>query len=436
MQAVLGRRPRPNRRLWAVALVSGLALGASACAGPSGNARLDSVEASGDGTLRIGLILDNNGDSAFLNESELAAAKLAIEQINGVGGHKGRPVELLPKDATGDSAEFGRDAGAQARSLLDAGADVVIGPSDSSHAPAAIDVLSRAKVPVMSPANTAAALSGYKSGGYYFRTAAADSAQGSVLAKLAHDGGAKRLAVLHENSDYGSQVSEAVSDAARRLGMEALPAAGFAEGKAGSAVATLKDEAPDAVVVVARRGAQAALAELLNAGISGKKLLLSDGAIRQYGLELGAGGLDGARGVLPGAFPGTDFQNELVGIDPELKDMTFAAETFDAVNLAGIAAAAAEDDAGASITASLTTVSGGVRPPGAPAAERTACSSYRECLDVLKAGKTPDYEGESGPIGFDANGDITSANYMVFSYGPDNTAKMAAKETATRSAVS
>ncbi len=397
---------------------------------------MDSVEASGDGTLRIGLLLDNTGDSAFLNESELAAAKLAVKQINAAGGHKGQPVELLPPNATADSAEFGRDAGAQAHSLLDAGADVVIGPSDSSHAPAAIDVLSRAKVPVISPANTATALSSYRSGGYYFRTSAADSAQGSVLAKLAHDGGAKRLAVLHEDSDYGKEVSAAVSDAARRLGMEALPAAGFADGKAGSAVATLRDAAPDAVVVVARRGAQGALTELLNAGISGKKLLLSDGAIRQYGSEVGAGGLDGARGVLPGTSPGTDFQNELVGIDPGLKDMTFAAETFDAVNLAAIAASAAEDDAGASIAASLTTVSGGVLPKAATGKDRTTCGTYGECVTALKAGKTPDYDGESGAIAFDANGDITSANYMVFGYGPDNTAKMVGKETAARSAAS
>ncbi|NYD78833.1 ABC transporter substrate-binding protein [Arthrobacter cupressi] len=420
----------------ALALVPGLILAISACAAPSGNARLDSVEASGDGTLRIGLILDNTGESAFLNPSQLAAAKLAVAQINAAGGHKGQPVELLPADVGADAAEFTRDAGAQARSLLDARADVVIGPSDSSHAPAVIDVLSRAKVPVISPANTATVLSGYKSGGYYFRTAAADSAQGSVLAKLAHEGGAGRLAVMHEDTGYGKDVAVAVADAARRLGLEVLPTAGFAEGKAGSAVAAFKDAAPDAVVVVARRGAQAALAELLNAGISGKKLLLSDGAVRQYGGELGARGLDGARGVLPGVFPGTDFQNALVGTDPGLKDLTFAAEAFDAVNLAAVAAAAAEDDGGASIAALLTTVSGGVRPQDAGTEERAACGSYRACMEVLEAGKTPDYEGESGAIGFDANGDITSANYMVFGYGPDNRATMEGKETATRAPAS
>ena len=69
----------------------------------------------------------------------------------------------------------------------------MIGPTDSSRAPAAIDVLSNAKVALISPANAASGLSTYRSGGYYFRTSAADVAQAAVLVKLAKDGGAKTL---------------------------------------------------------------------------------------------------------------------------------------------------------------------------------------------------------------------------------------------------
>ena len=42
-----------------------------------------------------------------------------------------------------------------------------------------------------------------------------------------------------------------------------------------------------------------------------------------------------------------------------MKDLSFAAEAYDAVNLAALAAAAAEDDAGRSIAANLIAVSGG-----------------------------------------------------------------------------
>ncbi|MFB9820825.1 ABC transporter substrate-binding protein [Arthrobacter ramosus] len=435
-----GTQPLGGRRSRVVSLLAGfaaLALGLAGCSAPIGNARLSSVTPSGDGVLRVGVILDNTGSSAFLNESELAAAKLAVKQVNDAGGYKGHPVELLPASAASEgssAAAFTADTAAQAKALLSAHADVVVGPTDSSHAPAAIDVLSPARIPLISPANTASGLSSYKNGGFYFRTSAADAAQGSVLAKLAHDAGANRISVLHEAGDYGTRVSGAVMDAARGLGMNAVSNAEFTPGKAAPAAAGIKSGTPDAVVVVARDGAQGALAELLNAGLRGKSLILSDGAIRQYGTALGAGGLDGALGILPGVFPSAEFQADLTGIDPKLKDTTYAAETYDAVTLAALAAAAAGDDAGGSIAAWLTTVSGGTRPASGDAAtkERTSCTSYKDCLEVLKGPKLPDYDGESGTIGFDANGDVTSSNYIVFTYGADNTARVSGKETASR----
>lgn len=419
-------------RFAAAALAAGAVMGLAGCSGQTGNARVATVDAGGDGTLRIGLILDSTGKQSFLNSAQLAAAKLAVEEINAAGGHKGRPVELLPE-------KISEDTTAQAKELVAAKADVVIGPTDSSRAPGAIDVLARAKVAVISPANAAHGLSRYRSGGYYFRTSAADVAQAPVLVKLAKDGGARTIAVLHEEGSYGKDVSVAVAAAAKAAGLGTVADAEFTPGQAQQAAAAAKAAGPDAVILVARTGAQGAIAELNNKGLAGNKLVLSDGAINQYGSALGSKALDGARGILPGVFPSAHFQGELVAVDPGLKDMTFAAETYDAVNLAAIAAAAAQDDAGSSIAAGLITVSGGSSKsggtvPSAASGENAAavCKNYKECADAIKAGKPADYDGESGRIGFDANGDVTSANYMVFTYSADNKARMTGSETAAR----
>jgi len=419
----------PLGRALAAGTVAALAL--TGCLGPAGSARVASADASGDGTLRIGLILDNTGKQNFLNASELAAAKLAVKEINAAGGHKGKPVELLPETISTDTA-------AQAKALVAAKADVVIGPTDSSRAPAAIDVLANAKVAVISPANTAAALSNYKSGGYYFRTSAADTAQASVLAKLVKDGGARTLAVLHEEGDYGKDVAAAVGGAAKQSGLEVVADAEFTPGQAQQAVAAAKAANPDAVILVSRDGAQGAIAELNNAGLAGKKLVLSDGAVSKYGSGLGARALEGARGILPGVFPSAAFQADLVAVDPGLKDMVFAAETYDAVVLAAVAAAAAEDDAGTSIAASLVAVSGGTPAAGGTGAGGSqppseSCTSYKDCVGVLRAGQRPDYDGQSGRINFDAHGDITEANYMVSTYGEDNLPTVDGTEAASSS---
>lgn len=403
-------------------------LGLTACSGVTGNARVETAEASGDGTLRIGLILDNAGESSFLNAPQAAAAKLAVKEINAAGGHKGRPVELLPFEA-------GQDAASQAQALVQAKADVVIGPTDSSHAKAAVDILSRARTPLISPANTAAGLSTIPSGGYYFRTAAADVAQGPVLVKLAKDAGAATLAIMFQEGAYGSDVSAAVADSAEQTGLEVVATEGFNPGEAGKAAAAARGAEPDAVILVARDGAQGALAELNNSALAGPKIILSDGAFARYASKLGSKALEGARAVVPGELPSAGFQERLLGIDPGLKDVSFAAETYDAVTLAALAAAKAEDDSGRSIAANLIAVSGGTAAGtagGTTTAPGTPCPGYKECLVAKDSGTGINYDGESGPVAFDANGDITSATFTVFTYGADNNPTPSGRETAGR----
>jgi neutral amino acid transport system substrate-binding protein len=414
-----------RRTVLAAAACFTLAL--TACSGVTGNARVEPAEASGDGTLRVGLILDSTGGNAFLNAPQLAAAKLAVQEINAAGGHKGKPVELLP-------TESGQDAAGQAQALVAAKADVVIGPTDSSHAAAAIDILSRARTPLISPANTAAGLSTANSGGYYFRTAAADVAQGPVLVKLAKDAGATTVAVIHQEGSYGTDVSAAVATSAGQAGLEVTVTAGFKPGEAGSAAAAVDKANADAVIVIARDGAQGALAELGNAGVDGKRIILSDGAFARYGSRLPAKSLEGARTVVAGQLPDADFQARLLTVDPGLKDVSFAAEAYDAVTVAALAAARAQDDAGRSIAANLLAASGGTveGSTGEPAAE--ACLTYKDCRAGLMSGPDINYDGESGPVAFDANGDITTATFTVYTYGADNNPAPTGRETAGRAA--
>lgn len=411
----------PAVRSSALGLTAVLLLGATACSGVPGNARVADAEASGDGTLRVGVILDNTGSQSFLNDAQRAAVELAVKDVNAAGGHKGKPVEVL-EPATGDSA-------AQARTLAERKADVVIGPTDSGNAPAAIDVLSRAGITLISPANTSAGLTSYKSGGYYFRTAAADVAQAAVLVKMATATGAKSIAVIHQEGSYGKGVSDAVASVAEESGLGAPVVAEFAPGEAAEAAGKVRDAAADAVVVIAREGAQGALAELKNAGIPGEKLLLADGAFDQYGSGLANGTLKGARAILPGVFPSAQFQDRLLTVDKGLKDLTFAAEAYDATILAALAAEARQDDSGSSIAAGLIAVSGGSADD---AGERTVCTTFAECRKLLSAGSGADYDGQSGPVAFDENGDVTAANYMTFTYGPDNKATLSGKEAAAR----
>ncbi|WP_077490792.1 ABC transporter substrate-binding protein [Sinomonas mesophila] len=422
-----GADPRPHRAgkaraglLRALAGGAAAALALAACT-PGGDARTAQPGPSGDGVLRIGLLLDNEGESAYLNDAQLAAVVLAVQEANAAGGHAGKPVELL-------DAEPSADTGAAARRLVEAGADVVIGPTDSSRAPAAIDVLAHAKVTLISPANTSTPLSSYPSSGFYFRTTAAEAAEGAALVELARQSGARSVAVLNQAGSRGKAVADGAKAA---LGAAGLEDAGSAEFRGhDAAAAALGAQEADAVAVVAHDGGPAILAQLAEAGLSGGRLVLSDGLVGRYGSALAARSLEGARVVVPGVFPSAEFQTAILGQDEDLTDMAFAAEAYDAAALAILAAAVAEDDAGASIASRLTAVSGG--DPGTGSPDRTDCTGLPACLELARAGRAVDYEGQSGPVAFDGHGDITTARFMVLRFGADNLPKVDGEVTVAR----
>ena len=64
----------------------------------------------------------------------------------------------------------------------------------------------------------------------------------------------------------------------------------------------------------------------------------------------------------------------------------------------------------ASIAATLQDVSRG----------GTKCTSFAECLDVLQTQDDIDYDGISGPLNWDDNGDISPAYYGVFTFNAEN----------------
>ena len=50
----------------------------------------------------------------------------------------------------------------------------------------------------------------------------------------------------------------------------------------------------------------------------------------------------------------------------------------------------------------------------------TKCTSFAECADIINGGGVADYDGVSGPITFDENGDPTEASIGVYVYTDEN----------------
>ena len=101
-----------------------------------------------------------------------------------------------------------------------------------------------------------------------------------------------------------------------------------------------------------------------------------------------------------------DLKKKLLEVDAKLTDFSYAPESYDAVVLIALAAEQGKGTDGKTIAANLKSVSSG----------GTKCTSFKECKDLIAAGTDIDYDGVSGPVEFDDNGDPSVATMGVYEY--------------------
>ena len=133
----------------------------------------------------------------------------------------------------------------------------------------------------------------------------------------------------------------------------------------------------------------------------------------------GGGELAGMRGTTP---KGADVSDWIGGVNEfwvakgntELTDFNYAAESYDAVIVIALAAAAAGTDGSA-----LGNEINGITKEGEKCGPG-AGSDYAACLALVDAGTDIDYEGVSGPLDFNGNGEPLAGSYAILEFGADN----------------
>jgi branched-chain amino acid transport system substrate-binding protein len=411
-------RPTPLWRSAAVLGVAGLVL--TACGGSSDTASTKPTKsgsasapagAKGDGTLKIGTLLPQTGSLAFLGPPEFAGVDLAVKDINDAGGVNGKQVEVT----NSDSGDTSTDTASQSVDrLLSNNVDAIIGAASSSVSLSVIDKITGAGVLEISPANTSDELTNYADKGLYFRTAPPDVLQGRVLGDLILADGNSTVGILALQDSYGTGLADNATKAIEGGGGQVVEkvvydpkAASFA-----TEVGKIKAADPEAIAVIAFDETKKIIPEMVKQGIGPdkKKIYFVDGNLAGYDKDFPKGTLTGVKGTLPGVVADDSFKSRLMTVDPKLTEFAYAPESYDATILVALAAQAAGDDSGASIASKMQDVSAGGEK----------CTSFKDCLALLKAGKDIDYDGVSGPVEFNAKGDPSEATIGIYQYGADN----------------
>jgi branched-chain amino acid transport system substrate-binding protein len=361
-----------------------------------------------DGTLKIGTLLPQTGSLASLGPPEFAGVDLAIKEINEAGGVLGKPIEKLDSDSGDTSTNI---ASQSTDRLLSASVDVIVGAASSGVSKTVIDKITGAGVVQISPANTSPDFTNYPDKGLYFRTAPSDVLQGRILGdKVIGDGNAS-VGVLALQDAYGTGLADNVEKAVTAAQGEVVEKVIY-DPKAAeftAEVSKIKAADPDAVVLIGFEESAKVIQELVKQGIGPqtKKLYLVDGNLEAEPVQALGDVIEGVQGTTPGAAAPGDFRQRVLKINPNLKGFPYTGESYDAVVLVALAAEAAKSDAGKDIAAKLMDVSTGGEK----------CTTFADCVKLAKTGADFDYDGISGPIEFDKNGDPTEASVGIYTYG-------------------
>jgi branched-chain amino acid transport system substrate-binding protein len=193
---------------------------------------------------KVGLVNHLTGDGAAYGQSMKKGTDLALDVINGAGGVKGMPIQVIYEDDRMVAAD------AQTAFLKLVQVDkvpVIMGSGSSSVSLSICPKAQEVKVVLISSISTAPALA--QCGKYFFSAMASDVAQGPEWVNVANYLKAKEVAVMYINNDYGIGVKDTFVAAFEKAGGKILIAQPFAAGNKDFRTEVLKVKATNPKVV-------------------------------------------------------------------------------------------------------------------------------------------------------------------------------------------
>lgn len=415
-------RSRGARILSGLAIAGASAIVLAGCAGGGGAAETSAPpsEERGELSLKIGTILPQTGNLSFLGPPEEAGVGLAAADVNAYSETTGLTIEDI---VWGDSGDTDNKAYATTiQTLISEGVSAAIGAASSGVTKLFLDDAVAAGIITFSPANTSLDFTSWDDNGLYFRTAPSDTLQGEVLGNLVAEDGHENVAVLYLNDSYGTGLNEVFQETFSAAGGTVVEEQSYNTGDTSfdAQISAITASNPDAIVLITFDEIYTIGPALLAAGYPASQLYLVDGNLKNFGADEkwpAGSSMEGAKGTTPAGPLEADsgFQDRLnewwVGEgNTDLTDFSYANESYDAVILLALAALTANSTDSADIAANLQQVS----------AEGEKCDSFEACADIILGGGMADYDGYSGPIGLDENGDPTEATIGIFQFGADN----------------
>lgn len=330
------------------------------------------------------------------------AAELAVQQVNHQGGLLGDTYRLNFVDTACDP-DKGLDV---VRQLVQAGAVALVGPVCSGVTlRAARSVTIAAGVALVSVASASSHITGLNDRDLVFRTAPSDALKGTALARLAFDMGSRTVAISHASDAYNTGVAQVFQEAFIALGGRVTVNQAHEAKQADyqrEARAVAGGASDVALFAYSGSGGVQYLKDLL--ALPGvRRVLGTDGLMsKDLAVALSAEQLARLSFVLAAADTGREAYKRWQALASSAKlkaDGPYVAHAYDAAFMMALAIEAAGVADKAKVPAGLRAIAG-------PQGTVIYPGEFAKAKALIKQGARINYEGASGPVDFDAAGDI------------------------------
>jgi ABC-type branched-subunit amino acid transport system substrate-binding protein len=357
--------------------------------------------------VTIGSIMSQTGALATIGQEQLQAAQLAVDEINAAGGVLGGSTLVL---VNADDKSDPTGASDAATTLVTANkVPAIVGAIASGSTISASKVASPASTVMISGASTSPQITGMSP--FLFRTCPSDALQGQLIAKRAIAEGLTHVAVTFVPGPYGSGLAGTFASSFTAAGGTVTFQQMYTEGQSSymNLLTSIYATNPDAILMIAYPVDGAQIIKDYNSAFSSKQTawFFTDATEDPSFIQgVGAGNFtfkhEGTGSAAPSgpAFTAyaTAFNNKY-GRAPN--PGVFSANVYDATYLVALAIEQAGKADGPSIQAAMRNVAdspGMTVGPGQWAAAAAA----------IKAGTKVNYDGASGSVDIDANGDVVA----------------------------
>jgi branched-chain amino acid transport system substrate-binding protein len=398
-----------RRPIVAIVLTLGIFGSITSCSQSDSNATPDSTPQVSttvtpqvsDGVFRLGLLLPESGPGAELGEPLIQVATDAINVVNVSGGILGRDIELVVRDEGNESATA---LAAVDDFISEFHIDALVGLMSSPIALSVLPRLVENKVGSCSPTATAVALAAFPDNGLFVRTTPSDILASEAIAQVIEQTGVVETSIAYPDDPFGRSFVAEVRRSLSVQGISIIAEVAYDTTTADFApIAEQLTADPNRVITLI--GDSESGGRLLNSLLdtkSANKIIVND-ALAHVDLNSNANLDSDIRrelvGVAVDAFAGAD-SNTSISLP------AFSTAITDCINLLALAAISSKSDFAEEFMAQVPEVSRG----------GSGCNVFEDCLALLQQSLNIDYNGITGLLDLDPNGDPSRAEFITFSF--------------------